>query len=93
MVKTVEEFKDEELKMKKEKGFIKEEVITPCIVEDTCTLYVQGEVMKEEEIKEENVCIKDEVPSPSTEEDTCTVYVKEEDVKMENTKIKGNVKI
>ena len=92
MVKTVEEFKDEELKMKKEKGFIKEEVITPCIVEDTCTLYVQGEVMKEEEIKEENVCIKEEVHSP-TEEDTCTVYVKEEDVKMENTEIKGNVKI
>lgn len=75
--------------MKKEKGLIKEEVITPCIVEDT--VYVQGEVMKEEEIKEENVCIKEEVHSP-TEGDTCTVYVKEEDVNNENTKIKGMLK-
>ena len=90
MVKTVEEYKDEELKMKEEKGPIKEEVITAFTVEDTCTVYVQGEVMKEEEIKEENGCIVEEVPSPSTEEDTCTVYIKEEDVKMDNTEITGN---
>ena len=93
MVKTVEEFQDEELKIKEEKGSIREEVITSCTVEDTRTVYVKEEVMKEEEIKEENVCIKEEVLSSSTEEDTCTVYIKKEDVKMENTEITGNNKI
>ena len=72
---------------------MKQEVPSSSTEEDTCTLYVKGEVIKEEEIKEENVCIKEEVLSSSTEEDTCTVYIKEEDVKMENTEITGNDKI
>ena len=66
--------------------------ISPSIVEETCTVYVQEGEIKKEEIKEENVSIKEEVPSPSTEEDTCTVYIKEEDVEMENTEIEGDDK-
>ena len=63
-------------------------------VEDTCTVYIQEEDIKNEsqeilekevKIKEENVCIMEKVSSPF-------VYV-EGEVKTENTEIKGNVPI
>ena len=71
---------------------MKEETVLSSTVENTCSVYIQGEKIKKEEceLKEEMVYIKEEVITPSTEEDTCTLYVQEEDVKMENTGVKGN---
>ena len=89
MVKTVEEFKVKKLKMKEEKGSVKGEIILPCTLEDTFTVYVQEEEPNKKQLKEENVCITEEVHYYFTEKDTCTVYIKE-DVKMDNTVITGN---
>ena len=67
--------------MKEEKGSLKGEIILPCPLKDTCTVYVQEEELNKEEIKEENVF---------AEKDICTVYIKEEDDEMDNTEKTGN---
>ena len=73
---------------------IQEEISPSSTVEDTFTVYIREEDIKNEsqdilekevKIKEENVCIMEEVSSP-------LVYV-EGEVKTENTEIKGNVSI
>ena len=86
-----EEINLEEFEMKEETVFKEEESPPSSTVENTCTVYVQGEGIKEEELKE-IVNIKDKVITPSTVENTCTVYV-QGDVKMENTRILGNAKL
>ena len=46
--KTTQEIKLEEFEMKEETVFIKEEILLGSTVEDTCTVYVQGECIKTE---------------------------------------------
>ena len=77
--------------MKEETVFKEEEIRPSSTVENICTVYVQGEGIKEEEceLKKEIVYIKDKVITPSTVENTCTVYVQGEKVKMENSGIQG----
>ena len=92
MAETIEEYINlEEVEMKDETVFKEEEILPSSTVENICTVYVQGEGIKEEEceLKKEIVYIKDKVITPSTVENTCTVYVQGEKVKMENSGIQG----
>ena len=93
MAETIkEEIYLEEFEMKEETVFQVEEILPSSTVENTCSVYIQGEKIKKEEceLKEEMVYIKEEVITPSTVENTCSVYVQGEDVKMENTGNHGN---
>ena len=92
MAETIEEeINLEEFEMKEETVFKEEEILLSSTVENICTVYVQGEGIKEEEceLKKEIVYIKDKVITPSTVENTCTVYVQGEKVTMENSGIQG----
>ena len=78
MVETIkEDINLEEFEMKEETVF-REEILLSSTVENTCSVYIQGEGIKVEgcELKDEMVYIKDKVITP-TVEDTCTVYVQE----------------
>ena len=92
------EIKMQNIEIKEE---IQEEIPPSSTVEDTFTVYMQEEGIKNEsqvileeevKIKEDNVCIQEEVSPVLTLEDTCTVYVQGE-VKTENIEIKGDVLI
>lgn len=66
--------------IKEETFYMKEELHPSSTDENTCTVYVQTEVVKKNEFK-----IKEEIsPITVSVQDTCSVYIKEEDVKMEN---------
>ena len=69
--------------------YIKDEVIAST-VENTCSVYIQGEEIKKEEceLKEKMVYLMDEVITPSTVENTCSVYIQGEGIKVEECELK-----
>ena len=69
--------------------YIKDKVIAPT-VENTCSVYIQGEEIKKEEceLKEKMVYLMDEVITPSTVENTCSVYIQGEGIKVEECELK-----